>query len=179
MWIWPEGEAHIANYSWMEKSDVVSGFSPHYLWLGRLQLYKSQMSQWKWCNLTFLDTKQANTNYILPLWNSVLFPAQNARRWKKYIMVVEGCSYCSLTIKSIFCWAKPKMPKLQLTWRAFGPDPILSPTISVSVMWQHQRWTRNTWTLRQRRQLRFISHAAKENLRLCLGSTLLIFGEDL
>lgn len=47
MWIWPEGEAYIANYSWMEKSVVVSGFSPHYLWLGLLQLYKSQMSQWK------------------------------------------------------------------------------------------------------------------------------------
>lgn len=68
MWIWPEGEAHIANYSWMEKSDVVSGFSPHYLWLGRLQLYKSQMPQWKWCNLTFLDTKTSKYKlYFTPV----------------------------------------------------------------------------------------------------------------
>lgn len=37
-----------------------------------------------------------------------------------------------------------KKPKLQLTWRALGPDPILSPTISPSATLQHGRWRRNT-----------------------------------
>lgn len=65
-------------------------------------------------------------------------------------------------MKWIFCWAKPKKPKLQLTWRALGPDPILPPTISLSATLQHQRWRRNAGTPRQSGEQSFISRTARK-----------------
>lgn len=74
MWLRPEGQAYIANCSWMEKSLVVSGFSPHYLWLGRLQPYKSQNVSVEMMQFDFFWTpSEQNTNYILPLRKSVRF----------------------------------------------------------------------------------------------------------
>lgn len=166
MWIWPEGGAYIANYSWMEKSVVVSGFSPHYLWLGLLQLCKSQMSQWK------------RTNYILPL--RKICPFSCTKCWGKYIMLREDCSYGSL----IFQWNQYFDERSPKTKTAINITSIRVGSISVTNHFPVRRVT--TWTMEKicwyseaAQRVKFHFPTRKENLGLCLGNTWLIFGQDL
>lgn len=75
--------------------------------------------------------------------------------------------------------SKAQKPKLQLTWRALGPDPILSPThfpvdyVTTSTM------KKKRWYSKAEQRAKFHFPNRKENLRLCLGNTWLIFGQDL
>lgn len=57
--------------------------------------------------------------------------------------------------------SKAQKPKLQLTWRALGPDPSHQP-IYLSATLRHQRWRRNAGTPRQSREQSFISQTAKK-----------------
>lgn len=92
-------------------------------------------------------------------------------------MLLEGFSYGRLTAKSIFCRAQPPKVKtaINLTSIRAGSNSV---TNHLSVSHVTSAAVRKKLRL-QCRQENFISHTAREILRLCLGSTLLIFGQDL